>query len=309
MLRAIAFFVVCSTALAQSKQQSPTPAEVLVPNLPAQVIGPDDMILLSVYDSPEFSRTIRVGSDGMIRLPMLKQKVRAEGLLPNALEASVAKALVDEQLLVDPMVTVTITEYHSRPISVVGAVKNPITFQAAGMVTLIDALTRAGGLTDEAEGEILVSRTAADQKTQLTQRISVRLLIDNPDPELNLRLTGGEEIRVPVAPKITVAGNVKKPGSYPLKENSEMTVMKAIALAEGVQQFWANKAYIYRSDDTTGKKNAIEIPLKEIINRKSEDVPLVARDVLFIPDSTGKRTFEKALGVATGTASGLIVFH
>lgn len=278
-------------------------------NLPAQIIGADDMITLSVYDSPEFSRAIRVGPDGMIRMPMMKQRVKAEGLLPSELEVSISKALVDEKLLVDPFVTVTVSEYHSRPISVVGSVKIPVTFQAVGIVTLLDALTRAGGLTEDAEGEVLVSRTAADKKTSLVQRIPTRSLFDNPDPEMNIRLTGGEEIRVPQAPRLVVAGNVKKPGSYPVKENSDMTVQKAIAMAEGLSQYWGNKAYIYRPDDATGKKNEILVPLKDIMNRKAEDIRLMARDILYIPDSSGKRTLEKALGIAGATASGVAIFH
>ncbi len=203
--------------------QSRNSVEPLGANLPSQVIGPDDLIALSVYDSPEFSRTVRVGPDGTIRLPMLKQKIQAAGVLPSDLRSPVAKALVDEKLLVEPFVTVTMAEYHSFYRSACGAVKNPLTFQAVGSVTLIDAVTRAGGLTDEAEGELIVSRASVGTQAALLQRISIRELIDQADPAVNLKLTGGEEIRVPAAPRITVTGNVKKPGSYPLKENSEMT--------------------------------------------------------------------------------------
>ena len=99
-----------------------------------------------------------MGAEGEIRLPMLKQKVKAAGLMPSELEASLAKALTAEQLVVDPFITVTIVEYHSRPVSVAGAVKTPLTFQATGPVNLLEALTRAGGLTPDAGPEILVSR-------------------------------------------------------------------------------------------------------------------------------------------------------
>jgi polysaccharide export outer membrane protein len=312
MPRFLTLFLAASFIVAAQNQNHPVqqnPAETMFGNLPTQTIGADDMINLSVYDSPEFSRSIRVGPDGMIRMPMLKQKIKAQGLLPSELEVSIAAALVDEQLLVDPFVTVTVSEYHSRPISVVGAVKNPLTFQAVGTVTLIDALTRAGGLTDDAQGEILVSRTGADKKTSLVQRIPTRTLIDSPDPEMNLRLTGGEEIRVPQAPRVIVAGNVRRPGSYAIKENSEMTVQKAIAMAEGLSQYWGGKAYIYRPDDSTGKKNEISVPLREIMTRKADDIPLMARDILYIPDSTGKRSLDRILGVAGSAATGLVIYH
>ena len=193
----IAVALSAGAALAQERPVSLP--EIGGANLPAQQIGPNDLIAVSVYDSPELSRTIRVGADGAIRLPMLKQRVRADGLLPAELETAVAEALHAEQLLVEPVVTVTIAEYHSRPISIAGAVRNPITFQAAGSVTLLDALTRAGGLGADAGPEILVSRMQHGEDGKTTtrvQRIPVRGLIDAADPEMNLKLVGGEEIRV-----------------------------------------------------------------------------------------------------------------
>src|ERR1700722_9268969 len=74
-------------------------------NLPAQPIGANDLIAVSVYDSAELTRTVRVSSDGFIRLPMLKQRVKAQGRMPVELESIIAKALQDEQIIVDPFVT------------------------------------------------------------------------------------------------------------------------------------------------------------------------------------------------------------
>src|SRR5205085_11075379 len=144
---------VCGLLPGQTRMPIASP-EVGTANLPAQRIGADDLIALQVYDSPEFTRTVRVGPDGDIRLPMVKQRIKAEGLMPNELEAKIAEALKQEQLIVDPFVTVSMVEYHSRPISVAGAVKRPLTFQAIGGVTLLDALTRAEGLSQDAGGEI-----------------------------------------------------------------------------------------------------------------------------------------------------------
>ena len=84
--------------------------------------------------------------------------MRAEGRLPRELEASIAEALKTEEILVDPVVKVTVAEYHSRPISVMGAVKKPVTFQAVGAMTLLDALARAEGLSDLAGTEVLFTR-------------------------------------------------------------------------------------------------------------------------------------------------------
>jgi polysaccharide export outer membrane protein len=285
-------------------------------NLPAQKIGPNDLIAVSVYDSPELTLTVRVGAEGTVRLPMLKRRIKAEGLLPAALETAIAEALRAEELLVDPVVTVTIAEYHSRPISVAGAVRNPITFQAAGPVTLLDALTRAGGLSPEAGPEILVSRTQPgedDTPTSIVQRIPVKGLIDAADPELNLRLFGGEEIRVPKVGKIFVVGTVKKPGAFPVQDSSETTVLQMLALAEGLAPFASKRAYIYRRDAVTGSKHEIPIELKRIMKRKAADVPLQANDILYIPDNSGRRMTVKALeriaGFGAATASGLLIWR
>ena len=244
-------FLILAAGVAAAQAASRRAAEPAGANLPALRIGPNDLIAVSVYDSPELTRTVRVGPDGMIRLPMLKQRIKADGLLPVELEAAIAEALRAEQMLVDPVVTVTIAEYHSRPISVAGAVRNPVTFQAAGPVTLLDALTRAGGLSPEAGPEILVSRMQAGEDgepTALVQRIPVKALIDAADPEMNLKLTGGEEIRVPEVGKVYVVGTVRKPGAFPVQNSSETTVLQMLALAEGLAPFASKQAYIYRQD-------------------------------------------------------------
>ena len=153
-------------------------------NLPVEHIGPNDLIGLSVYDSPELTRTFRVDSDGTLRLPMLHKHIQAAGLYPEQLENSIRTALINGGIFVDPIVTVTVVEYRSRPISVVGAVRNPITFQDTGNLTLLDAISQAGGLTDNAGQEILVSRQQMDSKgktTTLTQRIPTHELFSSAD--------------------------------------------------------------------------------------------------------------------------------
>ena len=106
-------------------------------NLPTQPVGPDDLLAVSVYDSPELTRTVRVDAGGNIRLPMLKDPIQVQGMVPSQLESAVAKALIKGKVLVDPVVTVTIVEYQSRPVNVVGAVKNPLVFQATRPIPLL----------------------------------------------------------------------------------------------------------------------------------------------------------------------------
>ena len=298
-------------------------------NLPAQAIGPADLLAISVYGAPEFTRTVRVSPEGLIRLPMLREKIDAQGLMPAAVEVRIAAALAREQILVDPAVTVTIAEYHSLPISVLGAVRAPLTFQALGKTTLLEALTRAQGLGEDAGPEILLTRTGGG--AERVERIAVRKLIDAADPAWNVTLEGGEEIRVPQAGRVFVAGNVKHPGAFRMDGAGDTTVLKALALAEGLAPFATKDAYIFRpapvaassvsgvagigglaGDGAAGiGRTEFSVALSKIMERKAPDVALAANDILFIPDNRARRNsmnvLEKALGFAASTASGILI--
>ena len=298
-----------SSALAQSAIRAVPETGA---NLPSQAVGKNDLIAVSVYDAPELSRTIRIGADGYFALPMLKQRLLAEGLHPADLETAITAALRQEQILVNPMVTVTIAEYHSHPISVSGSVKMPLVFQAEGPTTLLEALARAQGLTPTAGREILVSRPQSGPdgtSVMLTRRISVRNLYDDADPALNITLTGGEEIRVPEIGKIYVMGNVKKSGAYPVQDGSDTTVRQMLALAEGLAPFANKEAYIYRRE-ASGTKNEISIPLDKIMVRKAPDAALLANDILYVPDNKSRRmtlgALEKILLLGSGAGAAAI---
>jgi polysaccharide export outer membrane protein len=292
--------------------------EVGKDNLPAQRLGVDDLVAVSVYDAPELTRTVRVEQDGTVHLPLLKEGVKAAEMFPRDLESSIAAALKAEQILVDPVVVVTVVEYHSRPIAVMGAVKKPLTFQAVGAVTLLDALARAEGLTNDAGTEVLLSRpqpspdSHGDESPALVERIPLNRLLKNADPAVNYVLHGGEEIRVPEAGKIFVVGNVHKPGAFPVRDAGDSSVLKLVALSEGLLPYASNEAYIYRRDDS-GIKQEIMIPLDKIMARKQPDVPLQVDDVLYIPDNKTRRNtmsvIDRITSFGASTASGVLIWR
>ncbi|MEO8028252.1 MAG: polysaccharide biosynthesis/export family protein [Bryobacteraceae bacterium] len=307
MIRMLAMLGIAIAALAQTRPS--LMEDVGKTNLPTQRLGADDLVAISVYDAPELTRTIRVDADGSVHLPLLKKGVQAEGLMPSDLEKAIAQALKTEQILVDPIVKVTVAEYHSRPISVMGAVRKPLTFQAVGAVTLLDALARAEGLTQDAGAEIVVSQG----ERHLLQRISVKQLIDAADPAMNLRLTGGEEIRVPEAGKIFVMGNVQKPGAFIVREAAESSVLRMVALAGGMMPYAAKQAYVYRKDPATGAKNEVTIEHEKIMERKAPDVPLHIDDILYVPDNKSRRNamtvIDRITTFGASTASGVLVWR
>jgi len=311
-MRFVFLLALLLAGLAPAQTQFPIMNNAGGANLPSQRIGVDDLIAVSVYRSPELTRTVRVDADGAIRLPLLRVPVAAAGRLPHELEDAIAEALRREGILVDPVVKAAVAEYASRPISVMGAVNKPLTFQAVGRVTLLDALARAEGLAPSAAQDVLVT-VPGSEGGSLLRRIPVRGLIDEADPALNLTLTGGEEIRVPEAGRIFVVGNVERPGAFPVPDPRDASVLKILAVAGGLAPYSTKLAYVYREEPDTGIRREIEIELAQIMKRKSPDLPLQANDVLYVPDDSGKRTamtiLDRTLTFAAGTVSGMLIWR
>jgi polysaccharide export outer membrane protein len=142
----------------------------------------------------------------------------------------------------------------------------------------------------------------------MVTRISVKQLINDADQSVNLALTGGEEIRIPEAGKVFVVGNVKKPGAFVMHDNESLTVLKILALSEGLLPFAAKEAFVYRRGDT-GQSHEEVIQIQNIVRRKSPDVMLSQNDILYIPDNRGQcltiTTLERiaAFGGAAGSAA------
>lgn len=278
------------------------------PSLPVAKIGDNDLIGIAVYDAPPLTGPVRVSPEGDIRLPMVKDPIHAAGLYPKDLEKVIADVLVNDHLLVEPIVTVNIIEYDSRPITVVGAVKSQVIFQATGTTTLLDAISRAGGLADDAGPEILISGSAPGpngQNANLTQRVPARSLLDSTNPTLNIELHGGEVVRVPQAGRVLVVGDVNKPGYYFIADGSQSSIMKALALSGGLGQRSGQVAYIYRKEGVGGARNEIPVQLKKIMARKSPDVALEANDMLYIPNAKGHGLSPAVLNTILAAGIGL----
>jgi polysaccharide export outer membrane protein len=309
--------VLAASSLAQSSANLQTNADQqqsssFGANLPIMPVGVDDLIAVQVYDSPELTRTVRVSADGTIRMPMLKQKIKIDGMMPSVIETAIAKQLEDEGILVDPVVTVSVAEYRSRPISVTGAVKNPTTLQALPGTTLLDAITKAEGLSEDAGDVILVSRSipGVDGKVnKMTQRISAKGLLENTDPSLNIPLQGDEQVLVPDAGRVYVVGNVKMPGAIKVHEAGDITVLKALAMSQGLDRFPNKMAYIFRREGAPNQ-DGIPVELSRIMDRKSPDVSLQPNDILYVPEDKRKKmtlgTIEKVFGIGSATIPAVI---
>jgi polysaccharide export outer membrane protein len=218
--------------------------------------------------------------------------------MPDALRDKIAAALRTQHLLVNPVVDVSVVEYRSHDVTIAGAVRTPTTIQEFGNLRVLDALGQAGGLLPEAGPEVIV-----EQADGSSQRLSVRKLYDGLHPELNIPVAAGAQIRVPECERVFVVGDVKRPGAFPYRDMQDTTVLKLLALSGGLDSFSRNTAYIYRTEPGSAQKQEIEVPLRRILDRKSEDVKLAPNDILYVPTNGKLKASASVVNHLTGMGS------
>ncbi|MFL6448765.1 MAG: polysaccharide biosynthesis/export family protein [Bryobacteraceae bacterium] len=274
--------------------KSAEPFNTPMTTLPREVIGADDLLAISVRDCPELSKSFRVSNNGTLTLPLLDQPLQAAGTTANSLSELIATELSRGDVLVAPIVSVQVAEYRSRFVTVAGAVKHPGRIQLTGQTTVLDALAAAEGTLPEAGPRLILKWTQQSGNTQ-TQSILLKQLLEKSDSTSNPVLTGGEEIRIPEAEKVYVAGNVKRPGAYPVHDGDSSSILKVLAECEGTLPYSASTAYIYRLSHAGQPRTEIPIELGKLLARKSPDVSLLGTDILYVPDHRGKRMTAQVL--------------
>lgn len=291
------------------------------------LIGSGDLVHIEVFDVPELSRDLRVSESGHISLPLIPVKVRAGGLTAFQLEEKLAELLQVNGLVSHPQVSVFVKEPRSQPITVIGAVRNPQVYQAIRQMTLLEVLSLAGGITDDAGSTVIITRggsaTASSDTTgsgdggglgearPLSITISLNDLLESGDPKFNIPLLGGDVVSVPRAGIIYVIGAVQKPGGFVLQNDREqLTALKALALAGGSRgSAKLHQAVILRKNADTGQRQEVAVDLSLIMARKTEDIRLLPSDILFVPDSAGKRALQRTGEAVIAVASGVALFR
>lgn len=268
------------------------------------MVGQDDLLAISVYRMPGMSLQVRVPSGGSIRLPMLRNAIPAKDRTSLQIAQSIRDELVAEQLANDPIVHVIVRQVLSRPIVVSGAVKDPLVLQATRPMSVLEVLARAGG-PQSAGSTLLITQPSATGP--VTRTLALGSILDGTQPDTDLELTGGDTVRVLPARMVFAVGALQKPGGFPLLTNEPISVMKAVALAEGFSTVVpADKSHaeIIRHD-ADGKLIQIPINLDKTFRPGGEDPQLRAGDVLYVPEN-GKRKFLNA--ALTDFGQGLVVF-
>ncbi len=225
----------------------------------------------------------RVSEDGTISMPPLDD-VQVAGLT----EAEVAqkiKVLLEAKYAQRATVEVTVQEFRSRPISILGAVKNPGNLPFSGRWTLLEALTAVGGV-DENHGSALYVLRRADNGLSDQVAISLDDLLVRADPRVNIPLLANDLINVPAAVSVIVycLGAVTRPGAVDFKSTERITLLAAIARSGGLTDRAAKTIRIKRADATAGTPE-IEADYKRILAGKDPDVELRQGDIVVVKES------------------------
>ena len=206
--------------------------------------------------------------------------------------------------------------------SVLGAVNQPGVHQVAGHKTLLEMISLAGGVRPDAGYSIRITRqvewgciplpgATLDASGQFTvAQVKLQDIMEAKVPEENIQILPHDVISVPKAELVYVTGDVKKSGGFILGEKQNMSVLQAISMAEGLGPAPDTKhAKILRMTPGADQRTEIPVDLKTILAGKGQDVPLQGNDILFVPDSTGKKVALRALEAAITTGTGLAIYR
>ena len=236
------------------------------------VIGPEDVLDINVFEAPEMNRDVRVSASGEISLPLLGA-VAAGGHTPRELETNLEE-LLRQKYMKDPHVSVFVRDMQSHPVSVMGAVRKPGIFQIRGNKTLLEILSLAEGLADDAGEDVIILRRAGQKNapevlsakaggweepsaamrmqefggpaatdpdpgkvsaiSQYVVKVNLKDLLDSTDPRHNPAVYPGDIVKVSRAGIVYVVGAVQRPGGFAMKTNEKISVLQAIALSEGL---------------------------------------------------------------------------
>jgi polysaccharide biosynthesis/export protein len=299
-------------------------------------IGPEDLLEISVLEAPDLNHTVRVADDGTVSLALIGS-VEVAGLSTREAQAAIADRL-RQTYMKDPQVSVFVQEMRSHPVSVFGAVEKPGVYQIRSPKTLVEVLSMAQGLTNDAGDTVVVMRHPSDfvsggmgtanpsaatenssgnaapgpnasgmpnETSSSADAISVDLkdLLDSSSPQSNVLVYPGDVVKVSRAGIVYVVGQVRKPGGFLLKTNENISVLQALALAEGLSPTSKGKeARIFLAGKSGEAPKEIAINLDKVMAGKMAAPVLKSNDVLLVPSSAGKQ----ALTVLEQSTAGII---
>lgn len=238
------------------------------------VVGLGDILDITVYDNPDLSTTVRVGGDGTIIMPLLGQ-ITVAAKTVNNVARDLENRLADGYL-VEPKVNVFIKEFRSQKAIILGQITKPGLYELQGSISLLELISMAGGLTKDAGDTATIKRkneeAAGSPENVIT--INMKKLVEQGDTSLNISIVDGDSVYIVKAGVFFVTGQVNKPGSYKMEENT--TVIKAITTAGGLTDRAApTSVQIIRKIDGE----------KQVLEKVNMDAAIREDDVIVVPES------------------------
>jgi polysaccharide biosynthesis/export protein len=284
------------------------------------VLGPEDRIEIRAFQADEISdKPFQIQGDGYISLPLVG-RVKAAGLTVEQFEAALTKDLA--KYIEHPQVTVLVSDYRSQPVSVMGAVTTPGVVQLRGDKSLVQVISLAGGMRQDASNTVTITRELSQGPIPLPgattdptgrfsiARVNVRKVVDGQTPQDNIVIKRDDVITIPRAQMVYVIGEVQRPGGFVLNERDSLSVLQALSLAGGLTKTAAVKrAKILHEED--GKSTRVELSdnVSKILSGKSPDVALHADDILFVPNNAMKAAGYQAAVMAVNVGTGLAIWR
>lgn len=289
---------------AQAPATAQTPGAAQAPAIqpevslrPSYLLGPNDQIMIRVADAEEFDDTpFRIDDGGELTLPLVG-KVRASGLTVAQLEGELTTQL--RTFVRNPQVQITVVQFRSDPVFLVGAFQRPGIHPLQGRRKLLDTLTAVGGLLPNASRRVRVTRrleigriplptAVEDPRAQVsTVEINLNRLMEEVNPAEDFEIEPFDIITAQPAGAILVNGEVNSPGAFELNQRDSISVIQLISMAGGLGREAApEKARILRPVLDTTRRAEIPVNLRRILEGKDNDVPLLANDLLFVPRNT-----------------------
>jgi len=288
-------------------------------------IGPSDLIEISVLGVEDFSRTLRLNSSGTIRMPFLGE-IKLAGLTP----AEAEKKLVDllkPDYVVDPQVSVIVTEPRSRMFHIMGAVMKPGQYQMLEQITLVTAIAGAGGLNMAKAGDTAIIQRSSAASDPKIRPAMVAVATGDPSPtasfqidvDLKALMQGDTSLDIPIQPgdainipereekQFTVMGDVNRPGAFDFPEEYGIKLLQAVGMAGGPTKTSSIKDTILVRYQKDGTNDRIAINLEKVLKGKDPDLELLPNDILFVPGSVSKSLFWGLLGQAPNAMTRVVV--
>jgi polysaccharide export outer membrane protein len=264
-------------------------------------LAPGYLLQLDVYNTPEMSVTLRVDQKGDISVPLVGAVHVAGETVPVAQDA-IAKALIKEQILNSPQVTLNVLQYSSENVTLLGEVQSPGRVQLLAPKSLPDLLALAGGETTAAGNNIEIRRAASGGGQ--SQHISYAQG-SSPDAIRDVMVNPGDTVFVHRAGIVYVLGAVNRPGGYLMINGGAINVAQALALAQGTSVLAATGSMrILRRSAGTVIEMAVSYP--KVTRGETAPVMLEENDIVYVPVSKMKSILTSGSSILSSAASAAI---